>query len=120
LCAFSTLDHALKDWSAAFRHGMVRAWVDYCHDQHPALGHFRQASHDRVVEEFARLDLVSFSQTQQAIRAAHAQGVQRFLYTDRKQYQRLAHEANKKRQIWPVRKLMGRPWARPGYRARCP
>jgi len=96
----------LSDWIAAFRHGMLRAWVDYYHDQHPALGHFSQVSHGKVRDEFSHLDRESFAQNQQAVRSAHTRGIQRFLYTDRQQHARLAREATKKRQVWPVRKLM--------------
>lgn len=94
-------------WSAAFRHGVLRAWVDYQHTLHPALAAFNGAAHEALIADFRRLDGESFAQAQATIRAAHASGVQQFLANDRqRQHQRLAAEASKRRMVWPVRKLL--------------
>ena len=95
-------------WPAAFRHGLLHAWVEYRQAQHPHTAQLQGAAHDALVAEFGRLDLRGFAGASEAIRAAHARGVQRFVAQpgSREQLQRLETEAHKQRQIWPVRKLL--------------
>jgi very-short-patch-repair endonuclease len=96
-----------KQWRETFRRGFVNAWVEYQHTRMPELGGFRAAEHERIIEEFKALDKQVLDRAKYAIRASHAQAVQSFVANDRaQQYQRLASEAKKKRQVWPVRKLL--------------
>ncbi len=97
----------VEQWASDVRRGFIGAWVDYQYILNPSLRSFRHAAHERVIEEFRVLDVEGIERSRHVIRAAHAQSVQQFLVADRqRQYSRLASEARKKRQVWPVRKLL--------------
>jgi very-short-patch-repair endonuclease len=106
IAALQTAEVPLAAYAVVFRRAMIAAWIQYQHAQQPALGTFKGGSFEALIAAFNRLDVDDLGQAQQAIRATHANGIRSFLSRDQAQYERLAREAVKRRQVWPVRKLL--------------